>query len=106
MFVHYAWRLPAAVRWAAVCSSSSVSVRSSVAMRSLFAQPICVNRVLVRDAQRPRPALAQAIARGIVERDACITDPTQLLGDDIDVLVETALRRGIRVVTANTARRA
>ncbi len=80
------------------------------------AQPICVDRVLVRDAQRPRPALAQAIARGIVGRDACITDPTQLLGDDIDVLVEaiggtttartlveTALRRGIRVVTANTA---
>ncbi len=70
------------------------------------AQPLGVDRVLVRDAQRPRPALAQAIARGIVGRDVCITDPTQLLGDDIDVLVETALRRGIRVVTANTARRA
>ena len=80
------------------------------------AQPIRVARVLVRDASRPRPALAQAIARGIAAPDACITDPTLLLGDDIDVLVEaiggtttartlveTALRRGIRVVTANKA---
>jgi homoserine O-acetyltransferase len=80
------------------------------------AQPVHVNRVLVRDAARPRPALAQAIARGIAGPDACITDPTLLLGDDIDVLVEviggtttartlveTAVRRGIRVVTANKA---
>lgn len=80
------------------------------------AQPIRVDRVLVRDAERPRPALAQAIARGIAGSDACITDPTLLLSDDIDVLVEaiggtttartlveTALRRGIRVVTANKA---
>jgi homoserine O-acetyltransferase len=80
------------------------------------AQPIRVDRVLVRDAERPRPALAQAIARGIAAPDACITDPTLLLSDDIDVLVEaiggtttartlveTALRRGIRVVTANKA---
>jgi len=80
------------------------------------AQPIRVDRVLVRDAERPRPALAQAIARGIAAPDACITDPTLLLNDDIDVLVEaiggtttartlveTALRRGIRVVTANKA---
>lgn len=79
-------------------------------------QPIRVDRVLVRDAERPRPALAQAIARGIAAPDACITDPTLLLSDDIDVLVEaiggtttartlveTALRRGIRVVTANKA---
>jgi homoserine dehydrogenase len=80
------------------------------------AEPVHVNRVLVRDAARPRPALAQAIARGIAGPDACITDPTLLLGDDIDVLVEviggtttartlveTAVRRGIRVVTANKA---
>jgi homoserine O-acetyltransferase/O-succinyltransferase len=80
------------------------------------AQPVHVNRVLVRDAARPRPALAQAIARGIAGPDACITDPTLLLSDDIDVLVEViggtttaralveaALRRGIRVVTANKA---
>ncbi|WP_309669090.1 homoserine O-acetyltransferase [Gemmatimonas sp.] len=80
------------------------------------AQPIRVDRVLVRDAERARPALAQAIARGIARPDACITDPTLLLSDDIDVLVEaiggtttartlveTALRRGIRVVTANKA---
>lgn len=75
-----------------------------------------VERVLVRDANRPRPALAQAIARGLAPANACITDATELLDDDIDVLVEaiggtttartlveTALRRGIRVVTANKA---
>jgi homoserine O-acetyltransferase len=80
------------------------------------AQPIHVARVLVRDATRPRPALAQAIARGTAAPDACITDPARLLSDDIDVLVEviggtttartlveTALQRGIRVVTANKA---
>lgn len=75
-----------------------------------------VERVLVRDALRPRPALAQAIARAVAANGARITDPTELLDDDIDVLVEaiggtttartlveTALRRGIRVVTANKA---
>ena len=80
------------------------------------AQPIHVARVLVRDADRLRPALAQAIARGIAAPDACITDPARLLGDDVDVLVEViggtttartlverALHRGIRVVTANKA---
>ena len=80
------------------------------------APPIHVDRVLVRDAARARPALAQAVARGIAGPDACITDPTLLLSDDIDVLVEviggtttartlveTAVRRGIRVVTANKA---
>lgn len=79
-------------------------------------RPILVERVLVRDPARPRPALAQAIARGVAPLDACITDATDLLDDDIDVLVEaiggtttartlveTALRRGIRVVTANKA---
>lgn len=78
--------------------------------------PIRVERVLVRDPSRPRPALAKAIARGIAPTTAVITDPTELLDDDIDVLieaiggtttartlVETALRRGIRVVTANKA---
>lgn len=80
------------------------------------AHPIRVERVLVRDPARARPSLAQAIARGIAPSDAVITDPTELLDDNIDVLVEaiggtttartlveTALRRGIRVVTANKA---
>lgn len=75
---------------------------------------IHVERVLVRDALRSRPSLAQAIAHGIAAQGARITDPTELIDDDIDVLieaiggtttartlVETALRRGIRVVTAN-----
>ncbi len=79
-------------------------------------ETIRVERVLVRDARRSRPALAHAIARGLAPADACITDATDLIDDDIDVLVEaiggtttartlveTALRRGIRVVTANKA---
>ncbi len=77
---------------------------------------IRVQRVLVRDAQRERPALTRAIARGITTDTACIAEPSQLLGDDIDVLVEViggtttarslvehALDRSIRVVTANKA---
>ncbi len=75
-----------------------------------------VARVLVRDPRRERPALAQAIARGLAPESARITDATALLDDDIDVLVEAiggtttartlveaALQRGIRVVTANKA---
>ncbi len=75
-----------------------------------------VTRVLVRDALRPRPALAQAIARGLAADGSRIVDPAILIDDDVDVLVEaiggtttartlveTALRRGIRVVTANKA---
>ncbi len=75
-----------------------------------------VERILMRDAHRPRPALAHAIARGIVSDSARITEPANLVDDDVDVLVEaiggtttartlieTALSRGIRVVTANKA---
>jgi homoserine O-acetyltransferase len=77
---------------------------------------IQVTRVLVRDASRPRPSLARAIAEGIAPGNACITDSTALLEDDVDVLVEAiggtttartlveqALKRRIRVVTANKA---
>ena len=80
------------------------------------ARAIRVERVLVRDGSRERPALARAIAHGIVPAQAVITDPAALLGDDIDMLVEViggtttartlveaALRRGIHVVTANKA---
>jgi homoserine O-acetyltransferase/O-succinyltransferase len=75
-----------------------------------------VERVLVRDASRPRPSLAQAVVRGLAPAEACTTDPMSLLDDAPDVLVEAiggtttarllveeALRRGIRVVTANKA---
>lgn len=75
-----------------------------------------VTRILVRDASRERPALARAIGEGITSDDACITEAQHLLDGDIDVLVEaiggtttarvlveTALQRGIRVVTANKA---
>lgn len=80
------------------------------------APDVHVARILVRDATRERPALTRAIGEGITSTTACITDPAQLLGDDIDVLVEaiggtdvartlveSALARGIRVVTANKA---
>lgn len=78
--------------------------------------PVCVQRVLVRDVARERPALSAAIAADIAPANGCITDPARLLGDDVDVLVEviggtttaralveSALQRGIRVVTANKA---
>lgn len=84
--------------------------------RGATSDTVRVQRVLVRDARRPRPALAQAVARGLAPSQSTITDPTELLDDDVDVLVEaiggtttartlveTALRRGIRVVTANKA---
>ncbi|WP_337172386.1 homoserine dehydrogenase [Gemmatimonas aurantiaca] len=80
------------------------------------APDVHVARILVRDATRERPALTRAIGEGITSATACITDPAHLLGDDIDVLVEaiggtdvartlveSALARGIRVVTANKA---
>ncbi|MBY0490583.1 MAG: homoserine dehydrogenase [Gemmatimonadaceae bacterium] len=75
-----------------------------------------VQRVLVRDPARERPALRAAVESHLTSATACITDPDALLGDDVDLLVEviggtttaaglveTALRRGIRVVTANKA---
>ena len=75
-----------------------------------------VARVLVRDASRVRPALTAAVLSGLSARDACITNAETLLNDDVDVLVEviggtttaatlveSALKRGIRVVTANKA---
>ncbi len=75
-----------------------------------------VERILVRDGDRVRPPIERGIQHGSVSAVPCTTDPTQLLGDDIDILVEaiggvttartlveTALHRGIRVVTANKA---
>ena len=75
-----------------------------------------VVRTLALDGERVRPALASAFERGIATDIRCSTDADQLLDGDIDVLVEAiggtdtasrlierALRRGIRVVTANKA---
>lgn len=75
-----------------------------------------VDRVLVRDDARAHVVLAKAIAQGVAAPDARTVDPRDLLHDGIDVLVETmggtstagdlveaALSRGIRVVTANKA---
>jgi homoserine O-acetyltransferase len=79
-------------------------------------RPVQVQRVLVRDATLLRQPLTHAIAGGIAPDGACLADPAALLGPDVDVLVEaiggtttartlveTALARGIRVVTANKA---
>jgi homoserine O-acetyltransferase len=98
------------------CGHVGGSLLELLGERAQHGREVQVTRVLVRDAARTRPALAQAIARGLAPRDACITDPTLLLDDDVDVLVEaiggtttartlveSALRRGIRVVTANKA---
>jgi homoserine O-acetyltransferase len=77
---------------------------------------VFVTRVLVRDVARERPSLTRAVARGITSATAVATDHRALLDGDVDVLVEAiggtgtagllveaALRRGIRVVTANKA---
>ena len=75
-----------------------------------------IERVLVRDRVRPRPSLEHAIVRGHATTQTRTTDSATLLDGDIDVfveamggttlartLIEHALRRGIRVVTANKA---
>ena len=87
-----------------------------LAERKAAPNAVRVARVLVRDATRSRPALARAIANGLVAANTCVNDASTLLDDTTDVLVEaiggtttartlveTALRRGIRVVTANKA---
>lgn len=79
-------------------------------------QRVVVTNVLVRDASRDRPSLTTAIARGTLEAESAITNPDELLENDVDVLieliggettayalVERALKRGIRVITANKA---
>ncbi len=73
-------------------------------------------RVLVRDTARTRHGLAAAVSQQLVAPAAVSHDPSTLLHDDPDVLIEVmggvepartlvtaALRRGIRVITANKA---
>jgi homoserine O-acetyltransferase len=75
-----------------------------------------VSRVLVRDARRSRQSLSASTRCGIVASDACIADPQRVFDSKPDVLIEAiggtttaatliegALVRGIRVVTANKA---
>lgn len=75
-----------------------------------------IERVLVRDRMRPRPTLDRAIQHGHATTQTRTTDASTLLEGEIDVfvevmggttlartLIEQALRRGIRVVTANKA---
>ncbi len=75
-----------------------------------------LSSVLVRDTGRARPGLSALIAQGLVAPQAVTRDPTAVLRDAPDILVEaiggiepartlveSALRRGIRVVTANKA---
>ena len=79
-------------------------------------RPAFLTGVLVRDADRTRRGLADAVICGIAAPNALTRDPTALLRDAPDVLVEAlggiepartlveaALRRGIRVITANKA---
>ncbi len=79
-------------------------------------RPVHVTAVLVRDLERERRGLAQATTLGIVQPNALTRDSTSLLNNNPEVLiealggvepartlVETALKRGIRVVTANKA---
>lgn len=93
------------------------------ALAALFAnraaagwRPVHVTGVLVRDVERERNGLAQATSRGIVDPNALTRDSSALLNSNPDVLIEAlgglepartlvefALKRGIRVVTANKA---
>ncbi len=79
-------------------------------------RPAFFTGVLVRDAHRTRRGLADAVTCGIASPNALTRDATALLRDEPDVLVEalggiepartlieTALRRGVRVITANKA---
>lgn len=98
------------------CGHVGSSVLDLLGERDDALSGVRVDHVLVRDSARTRPALAQAIARGVAQHTACTANPARILTDDTDVLVEaiggtttagtlieTALRRGIRVVTANKA---
>ena len=75
-----------------------------------------LTRVLVRDVHRDRPSLTRAIESGLSRTASPISAAEELLGDEVDVLVEliggtstahslvkAALARGIRVVSANKA---
>ncbi len=77
---------------------------------------IHVQHVLVRDTERERRGLLRAISSGLAKPGVCTGDAESILDGDVDVLVEaiggtevagrlveTALARGIRVVTANKA---
>ena len=79
-------------------------------------QHVDVSHVLVRDSSRERPSLTRAMESGRAPRNAVTTDPSRLLDGDVDVLVEliggtttahtlveSALKRGVRVVSANKA---
>lgn len=96
--------------------SANVSRRARALHVPHDATDIHIERVLVRDARRVRPHLQRALQLGVASPAGTITDASLLINDDIDVLVEAiggtttarvlvveALRRGIRVVTANKA---
>jgi homoserine dehydrogenase len=101
------------------CGHVGSSLLDLLTQRRLAAAPgpdVQVQRVLVRNAALARPALERAVYAGLARTTALTADVTALLDDDIDVLVEliggtstartlveTALARGVRVVTANKA---
>jgi homoserine O-acetyltransferase len=98
------------------CGHVGGGLLSLLVERSASDTAVRVDQMLVRDAGRDRPPFAQAIARGITTAQARITETTHLFHEHTNVfveliggtttartLVEAALRRGIRVVTANKA---
>lgn len=98
------------------CGHVGGSLLRLLADSTTDAKPLRITQVLVRDPRRARIGLDEAVSKGVAPPDACITDASDLLDDHVDVLVEAiggtttartlveaALRRGIRVVTANKA---
>lgn len=98
------------------CGHVGGSLLDLLSARDDASASVDVRHVLVRDHARARPALANAIGHGFAVSTACTSNADDVLTDDVDVLVEaiggtttartlveTALRRGIRVVTANKA---
>lgn len=84
--------------------------------RALHPASTIVTQVLVRDGSCARQSLTAAAQVGVSDSVTPITEAHRLLDEDVDVLVEviggvttartlveSALRRGIRVVTANKA---
>jgi len=98
------------------CGHVGSALLDLFAEHSIADQRVEVSHVLVRDGLRERPSLTRALESGLARELAVITDPARLLDGDVDVLVELiggtttahtlvegALKRGIRVVSANKA---
>ena len=98
------------------CGHVGSALLDLLAEHTISDQRVEVSHVLVRDSSRERPSLSRAIESRLAQRGAITTDPSRLLDGDVDVLVEliggtttahtlieSALKRGVRVVSANKA---